>query len=145
MKNVAYVKEISGENAVIKIRRECACSLRERCGAKCFTLANEVIEAVIYNNIGAEAGDYVEVEGNAPAALIYASLVFILPVFAGLILYFTADFFISNIAAPYIIAGTGFILSVVFLYRMMNRLAAKRNLSDLKITKIINANGENNS
>jgi sigma-E factor negative regulatory protein RseC len=144
MKNIAYVKEISGENAVLKIRRECACSLMERCGTKCFTLADEIIETEVYNSIGAKAGDYVEVEGNAPVVLIYASLVFMLPVFIGLILYFTAFFFINNIAAPYIIAGIGFVLAVIFLYRIMNKLAAKRNLSDLKITKIINVIGEDN-
>jgi sigma-E factor negative regulatory protein RseC len=144
MKNIAYVKEISGENAVLKIKRECACGGKERCGAKCFTLADEMLEAVIYNNIGAKAGDYVEVEGKTSAVLIYASAVFILPVFTGLVLYFIADLLINNIVVPYIASGTGFILSIACLYYFFNKIAKKRTSSDFKITKILSIIGENN-
>jgi sigma-E factor negative regulatory protein RseC len=144
MKNIAYVKEISGDNAVLKIKRECACGGKERCGAKCFTFADDMLEAVIYNNIGAKAGDYVEIEGNAAAVLIYAGAVFIMPVFAGLLLYFIADFFINNIAAPYIISGSGFVLSIICLYYFFNNIAKKRKSRDFKITKIINKIGDNN-
>jgi len=144
MKNIAYVKEISGENAVLQIKRECMCGGKDKCGAKCFTLADDMLEAVIYNNIGAKAGDYVEVEGNIPAVLAYAAFVFILPVFTGFILYFIIDFFINNMVVPYIISGAGFILSVFFIYYFLNNTAKKRKAKDFKITKIINVIGENN-
>lgn len=144
MKNIAYVKEISGENAILQIKRECACGGKERCGAKCFTLADDTLEAVIYNNIGAKTGDYVEVEVNEPAVLIYAAAVFVLPVFTGFILYFTADFFMNNIIIPYIISGAGFIISAFFLYYFLNNIAKKRKESDFKITKIIKVIGEDN-
>ena len=136
MKNIAYVKEISGDNAVLKIKRECACGGKDKCGAKCFTFADDTLEAVIYNDIGAKAGDYVEVEGNAPAVLIYAAAVFILPVLISFILYFTL--------VSYIISGAGFILSVFFLYYFFNNIAERRKTSDFKITKILNGIGEEN-
>ena len=144
MKNIAYVKEISGDNATLQIKRECMCGGKERCGAKCFTLADDIIESVIYNSIGVKAGDYVEVEGNMLAVLIYAALVFILPVFTGLIFYFIANYIINNIIAPYIIAGAGFILSIIFIYKFINNIAKKRKAKDFKITKIINIIGEDN-
>ena len=136
MKNIAYVKEISGDNAVLQIKRECMCGGKDKCGAKCFALADDIIETVIYNNIGAKAGDYVEIEGNSRAVLIYAALAFILPVFIGLVLYF--------ITGLYIISGAGFILSVILGYKFLNIKAEKRKSSDFKITKIINVIGEDN-
>jgi sigma-E factor negative regulatory protein RseC len=143
MKNAAYVKEVSGEKAVLKVKRECACGGKENCGAKCFTLAEETIEAEVYNSIGAKAGDYVEVEGKTSAVLTYASVVFLLPVFTGLLLYFLTDFFTGdNIILPYIISGGGFILSIFFLYYFLNNIVKKRNANDFKITKILNVNGE---
>ena|GEM_PF-1286256 len=143
MKNTAYVKEISGGNAVLKIKRDCMCGGRERCGAKCFTFADDIVETVIYNNIEAKAGDYVEIEGNTRAVLVYSALAFILPVFTGLILYFISVFFINNIVVPYIIFGAGLILSVIFIYYIMNDIVKKRKARDFKITKIINIIGEN--
>jgi positive regulator of sigma E activity len=149
MKNIAYVKEISGENgenAVLRIKRECMCSGKKECGTKCFSLAslgndkdkNDIIETGIYNNIGAEAGDYVEVEGKTSAVLIYALIVFIMPVFTGLILYFISDFYIDSNSSivPYIISGAGFILSILLL-RFLNKTAKKRKRRDFIITKIL--------
>lgn len=135
MTNKAYVKEINGDKAVLSVKRECACGGKENCSAKCFTLQSEIIEVITDNEIGAKAGDYVEVEGKTSAILTYAAIVFILPVFTGLLLYFIAQAFTENIILPYIISGTGFILSVVFLYYFLNNIVKGRN--DFKITKIL--------
>ena len=135
MTNKAYVKEITGDKAVLSVKRECACAGKENCAVKCFTLQSEVIEITTDNEIGANVGDYVEVEGKTSAILIYAAVVFILPVFTGLLLYFIAQAFTENIILPYIISGTGFILSVVFLYYFLNNIVKGRN--DFKITKIL--------
>jgi len=135
MNSKAYVKEITGGKAVLSVKRECACSGKEVCTAKCFTLQNETIEVTTDNEIGAKPGDYVEVEGKTSAILIYSAVVFILPVFTGLLLYFIARFFTENIILPYIISGTGFILSVVFLYYFLNNIVKGRN--DFKITRIL--------
>ena len=135
MKNKAYVKEINGDKAVLSVKRECACNGKESCNAKCFTLQGDIIEITTDNEIGAKAGDYVEVEGKTSAILTYAAVVFILPVFMGLLLYFTAQAFIKNIILPYIISGMGFMLSVVFLYYFLNNIVKGRD--DFKITKIL--------
>jgi positive regulator of sigma E activity len=143
MKNIAYVKEISGGNAVLRIKRECMCGGKEKCGAKCFALADDMLEAVIYNNIGAEAGDYVEIEGNTRAVLIYAALLFIMPVFTGIFLYFIINFYIGGAVMPYVVSGAACALNIFAGLYFLNKTAAKRKSSDFKITKIINMSGDN--
>ena len=135
MNNKAYVKEIVGDKAVLSVKRECACGGKDNCNVKCFTLQNEIIEVTTDNEIGAKAGDYVEVEGKTSAILLYSAIVFILPVFTGFLFYFISQAFIKNIILPYIISGTGFILSVVFLYYFLNNIVRGRN--DFKITRIL--------
>jgi len=135
MNKKAYVKEIMGGKAVLSVKRECACAGKDNCNATCFTLQNEIIEVETDNEIGAKAGDFVEVEGNTSSILLYSAIIFILPIFTGLLLYFIAGIFTESIILPYIISGIGFILSVVFLYFFMNKFAKGR--SNFKITKIL--------
>ena len=120
---------------MISVKRECMCAGKDNCNAKCFTLQNDIIEVALDNEIGAKAGDFVEVEGKTSAILAYSAVIFILPVFTGLLFYFITQAFTENIILPYIISGTGFILSVIFLYFFMNKIAKGRN--DFKITKIL--------
>jgi sigma-E factor negative regulatory protein RseC len=135
MTNKAYVKEIINNKAVITIKRECACGGKDLCNTKCFTLQNDMIEMIINNEINAKTGDFVEVEDKTSAILIYAAVVFIMPVFIGLSLYFITQVFTKNIILPYVISGVGFILSVVFLYFFLNNIIKNKN--DFKITKIL--------
>ena len=135
MKKKAYVKETSGDLAVLLIKRECACGRAEGCEASCFSLQSEMIEAKTDNQIGAKVGDLVEVEGKTSAILAYSAIVFLLPVLAGLSLYFVACYLVESLVWPYVISAAGFVASVVFLYHFLNNIAKKRN--DLKITKII--------
>jgi positive regulator of sigma E activity len=135
MKSKAYVKETTEDKAVILVKRECACGSKEGCGAKCFALQSETIEAQADNAIGARAGDFVEVEGKTSAILSYAAIVFVLPVFAGLSLYFVAQALTQNIVLPYVASLAGFVLSVVFLYFFLNNLIKGKN--NFKITKIL--------
>lgn len=135
MKTKAYVKEVSRGKAVILVRRECACAKTRRCDANCFTLQSEIIEAVTDNEARAKAGDFVEVEAKSSAILLYAAVVFILPVFTGLFLYFIAGIFTENIILPYAVSAAGFVLSIGFLYFFLNNIVKGRN--DFKITKIL--------
>ncbi|MCL2813406.1 MAG: SoxR reducing system RseC family protein [Oscillospiraceae bacterium] len=135
MKNKAYVKEVSGGKAVILVKRECMCQKTGGCEAKCFGIQSEIIEAVTENDARAEAGDFVEVEAKGSAILLYSAIVFILPVFTGLFLYFIAGLFTENIILPYAVSAAGFVLSVGFLYFFLNNIVKGRN--DFKITKIL--------
>ena len=138
MKNKAYVKELTGGKAVLKIKRECACGGKDNCNIKCFYLQSDIMEVSVENDVGAKEGDYVEVEGKTPAILLYSAAAFILPVIIGIILYFTADNLCKNSEneiLPYIVAGIGFVTSVVFLYFFLDNTAKNRN--DFKITKIL--------
>ena len=132
----AYVQEVTDSGkAVLKVKRECACGGNESCNMKCFSLQSDVIEVTVENEIGAKSGDYVELEGKTSAILIYSAVVFVLPVFIGLTLYFIAQLFTESEFLPYIVSGIGFLLSVVFLYFFLNRVAKRRK--DFKITRII--------
>jgi hypothetical protein len=122
----AFVKEIIGGKAVLLIKRECMCAGQDNCGKVCFALQSDVLEVEIDNEAGAKAGDLVEIEGNTPAILTYCAVAFILPVFLGLVLYFTTE--------NYVVSGLGFILSVGLLYYFLNKKIKIRN--DFKITKI---------
>jgi len=135
MNKKAYVKEISGAKAVLSIKRECMCAGNENCGLKCFALQSDIIEVAVDNQIGAKAGDLVEVEGKTSAILAYSAFIFILPVFSGLLFYFTAQALTQSIMAPYIVSLAGFIASVVFLYFFLNSITKNKN--DFKITKIL--------
>ena len=135
MNKKAYVKKITGDKAVLSVKRECMCAGKDNCTTKCFTLQNEVIEVATDNEIGAKAGDFVEVEGNISSILLYSAIIFILPIFTGLLLYFIAGIFTENITLPYIISGIGFILSVIFLYFFVNKIAKSK--TNFKITKIL--------
>lgn len=138
MKNKAYVKEITGGKAVLKVKRECACGGKDNCNVRCFYLQSDIIEVTVENEAGAKEGDYVEVEGKTPAILIYAAVAFIIPVFIGIVLYYITNNMFQNSdneIFSYIISGSGFVLSVVFLYFLLNNTAKRRN--DFKITKIL--------
>lgn len=135
MNKKAFVKDIIGGKAVLSVKRECMCAGKDNCNAKCFTLQSDVIEVAADNEIGAKAGDFVEVEGKTSAILIYSAVVFILPVFMGLSLYFIAGMFTRDIILPYIISFAGFLASVGFLYFFLNNIIKGRN--DFKITKIL--------
>jgi len=135
MNKKAYVKNISGDKAVLSVKRECMCAGRENCNAKCFTLQSDVIEVAADNPLGAKAGDFVEVEGKTSAVLAYSAVIFILPVFSGLLFYFIAQALTKSIIAPYIVSLAGFIASFVFLYFLLSGTAKNKN--DFKITKIL--------
>jgi len=135
MKNKAYVKRIADSKAVILVKRECACGKGEGCNANCFAAQNETIEAEAENEIKAKAGDYVEVEAKTSSILLYSAVVFVLPVFCGLLLYFAARLFTENIFLPYAVSAAGFFSSIGFLYFFLNNMVKGRN--DFKITKIL--------
>lgn len=135
MNKKAYVKNIKGCKAVLAVKRECACAGKENCDIKCFTLQNDIIEISADNEIGARTGDFVEIESKTSLILIYSFIVFIMPVFTGLAVYFIADYFTEKVIAPYIISGIGFILSIGFLYFFLNSMIKEKN--NFKITKIL--------
>ena len=135
MNKKAYVKDTIGDKALLSIKRECMCAGKENCSKVCFTLQNDIMEVATDNEIGAKVGDFVEVEGKTSAILMYSAIVFILPVFMGLSLYFITQAFTKDIFLPYIISGAGFLASIGFLYFFLNNIVKGRN--DFKITKIL--------
>ena len=132
MTKKAYVEAIDGEMAVLKIKRECTCQNKYSCDAKCFSVSlqdmgqdsvkNEIIKTAVKNDIGAKAGDLVEVETKTSSILIYTSIVFLLPLIVGLSAYFIAFEFISGEAAPYIISVISFAAAILFSYYFLDKI-----------------------
>jgi sigma-E factor negative regulatory protein RseC len=137
MTKKAYVEEIDGDMAVLKIKRECACQNKYSCdvNVKCFSLQEETIIIAIKNNVGAKTGDFVEVESKASSILLYAAVVFLLPLIVGLSVYFIALKFTANEIMPYILSGVSFIASIVFLYYFLNKIVKGRE--DFVIGRIL--------
>ena len=77
----AFVKEIVGDKAILSIKRECMCAGQNNCSKVCFTLQSDVLEVAIDNEIGAKAGDFVEVEGQTSMILIYCDCFYITDIY----------------------------------------------------------------
>lgn len=138
MKKKAYVEKTDGNMAVLRIKRECACQNKYACSAQCFAFQSsqeEIITVAVKNDIGAKDGDFVEVESKASAILLYAAVVFLLPLISGFTAYFIARNFLSDDITPYIISGVCFIISIFFLYYFLNRIVKGRE--DFVIARIL--------
>jgi len=135
MKKKAYVEETYGDTAVLKIKRECACQNKYSCDVKCFSLQEDTITVTVKNSIGAKTGDFVEVESKTSSILIYAAVVFLLPLIVGLSVYFIALKFMSGDIMPYLISGISFAVSIIFLYYFLNKIVKGRE--DFLISRIL--------
>ena len=124
----AYVEAIDGEMAVLNIKRECTCQNKYACDAKCFSvsLQDEIIKTSVKNNIGAKAGDLVEVETKTSSILIYTSVVFLLPLIVGLSAYFVTSEFISGEIMPYVISVISFAASILFSYYFLDKIVKSK-------------------
>jgi positive regulator of sigma E activity len=127
MKKKAYVEKIEGDTAVLKIKRECACQNNSSCSIKCFSFGEEIITLAVKNGIGAKAGDFVEVESKTSSILLYAAVVFLLPLIVGFSAYFIAASFVSDTVTPYIASGICFVGSILFLYYFLNKIVKGRD------------------
>ena len=135
MINKAYVKKRTGDKVIISVKRDCMCAGKDTCNIKCFSLQNDTLEVTTDNRIGAQPGDFVEVEGKTSAILVYCAIAFILPVFIGLLLYFAARVFTGEGLLPYVVSGAGFVLSVGLVCFLLNRVVKGRE--DFRITRIL--------
>ncbi len=119
MRQKALVMETSGNIAKIKVFRSTMCEGCSKHGegksCACGELlgANRVMISEASNEIGAKAGEAVEIETSTSVVLGYAALVFILPIAAFFLLYAAADALMSFAYAPWIAGGAGFLLAFV--------------------------------
>ncbi len=119
MRQKALVMETSGNIAKIKVFRSTMCegcskhSEGKSCACGELLGANRVMIAEASNEIGAKAGEAVEIETSTSVVLGYAALVFVLPIAAFFLLYAAAEVMFSFAYAPWIAGGAGFLLAFV--------------------------------
>ncbi len=146
MQQRAVVLETDGKIAVIEVSRASMCEGCHKlsgdggCGGHCEITGlvagnGKTMTARAQNNIGAAAGDRVEVESDSGRVMWYAALVFILPIIVCGLFYYFGDMIFDTTLGAVISAAVGFVLSFVGI-AVFDR-AKKDKLPDIKITKII--------
>ena len=119
MRQKAVVLETNGSIAKIKVFRSTMCegcskhTEGKTCACGELLGANRVMIAEASNEIGAQTGEAVEIETSTSVVLGYAALVFVLPIAAFFILYSVAEALSSDVYAPWIAGGSGFLLAFV--------------------------------
>ena len=143
MRQTALVIEVdeSSRTALVEVSRTSAC---EGCHAKaegcsaCVSFGDgRKAQAKADNAIGAAIGDRVIVETESSTVLLYAALIFLLPLALGSAAYFLFQAFLAGIhpALPYVGSLAGFAAAFLLLIFVFNKKAAGR--TDVKIVEIL--------
>ncbi len=142
MLNTAVVIETDRDRAVVRVERKSACegchkaSGGKDCAVCGLVGGNRTLDARAINSVGAEVGDTVEIESASSRVLLYAALVFILPIvlaFAGYgIAYLCGS--VEWVCAVSAAAGAVAALAVAAI---VSRAVGRRRC-DVKIIKVIN-------
>lgn len=99
------VKETDGKTATVIVMRKDACN---HCAGKIICGRAQKYEIKAGNEIGAKPGDLITVSGSDRGVLVYAFLLFLLPIIASAVCYFV--FFGINHTLGYVMAAVGFLL-----------------------------------
>lgn len=141
MVNVAKIISVNDKIAIVEVNRKSAC---EGChkstdGNSCSVCGlmggNKTITAKAKNSIGAKVGDRVEIESSSGRMLLYGLMIFVLPIVASLIAYFTAQALMADEAIRLISAFISF-LSVFIIDFIVSKIIDK-NRGDVIIVRII--------
>ncbi len=95
MLSEGIVLKTDGEFATVGVKRQTACdTCRAQCGGHCDKAST--VETVVKNTLGAKVGDRVRLYSGTSRVLLYAALVFILPLITAALGYLI----------PYLLGGT---------------------------------------
>ncbi len=123
MKQIATVKSVSGQTAMVTVKRADACS---GCHTGACFGCNRMVSAVAQNPLDAKPGDVVDVESSDRRILGYAFLVFLLPILLAFAAYALATKLSTLSFLPYICAFSTLAISFVILCMTQNRIAGKQ-------------------
>ncbi len=117
MRQRARVTAVHGDRATVLVSRRTMCEgcTKNGCGGHCeltgLVAANRAMEAEAQNPIGAEPGDFVEIESESGDVLGYAALVFLLPIAVCALFWFLGTRLIGPGIPGVIAAVVGFALT----------------------------------
>lgn len=114
----ATIISLEGEVALVECRRKSACDGCHKnseggCGVCSLTGADATITLRALNRAGGEVGDRVEIGSGTGRVLLYAALVFILPLAAALLGWLIGLWAGGEKALPAALAGAGFAVSFI--------------------------------
>ena len=110
---------LDGEYAVVEVMRTSACvgcSKQEGCIA-----CKKKITSRAYNGAGAKPGDRVTLETRSDTVLLYALLVFVLPLVLAIGGYMLSSLFISRQSVQILVSTCIFLLTYVIIYFTLDR------------------------
>lgn len=119
MKQKGTVIDTDKDFATVEVMRTSACvgcSKQEGCIA-----CRKKTKTLAYNPIGAKKGDKVDLESKSSTVLLYAALVFVLPVLLAVSGYVLASYLFKHTALQIIIPACIFISAYVIIYFVFDR------------------------
>ena len=127
MTGIATVKSADGKYAVIEVSRKAMCDgcHNSDCGGSCpmsgLFSSGKTMTAKAVNQIGAKAGDIVEIETSDREVLSSALCVFILPLIVAAAFYTLASLLSVDIRICTILSAVGFVVPFPFLRLLENK------------------------
>lgn len=141
----AVVIETNGKKALVRATRGSACEGCSGCSKKgechtelLFSDSSRTYILEVDNEIGASSGDRCLVESKGNGVLLFAVLVFLVPIIATAVAYIVADMLIEGIWV-YILSAAVFVGVFVGISVFSNKIIGKFTAN--KICKIIKENG----
>lgn len=142
MRTRARVVSLEGEIAIVEIQRVSACEgchkAEEGKGCSVCSLmgaSDRKLQARATNGVGAKVGDEVWIESATSRMMLYAVLVFLLPLFMAIVGFGIAFAFTKDFTWHLVGGACGFVLSFVFVF-VYSRVVGKTRC-DIDITEVV--------
>lgn len=141
--NATVIEILSDKVAVVEAARKSACdgchkmAQGENCSVCTLLGGDRKITAKANNKIGAEVGDRVEIESSSGLLMLYAVIIFMLPIVAALAAYYTAQALGASEKVRLVAVAVAFVL-VTATDIAVSYVIGKRRC-DVNIVKIINS------
>ncbi len=144
MRVKAVVTEVSEKYSVVESERMSACEgchkSAEGCSVCSLMGSEKKISTKAINRIGAKVGDTVEIETESRRVMLYAAVVFMLPVLLCLAFYGVASLLGFGETVRYVFLAAGFVISLFFIWIYSKFIVEKR--IDAEIVEITDKKSE---
>ncbi len=132
MKTIAKVLKVADDYAVVETLRKSACSSCENCQNKnvcsselVFGNTQQRFEVRAENNLGAAAGQLVEIHSDSRLLLLASFFVFVVPVLLSITVYFLIHNMLASELNCLLIAGLSFVLVFIVTIIFQNKFVEK--------------------
>lgn len=144
MRVKAVVTEVCEKYSVVESERTSACEgchkSAEGCSVCSLMGSGKKVSTKALNRIGAKVGDTVEIETESRRVMLYAAVVFLLPVLLCLAFYGIASIFGLDATVRYVFLAAGFVLSLFLIWIYSKFFVEKR--VDAEIVEIADKKSE---